>query len=205
MVDGFYVINYNNLSSIKDTNYYNQVIKKYGYNRVQFDSTLRYYTRAPKKFDALCDEIITDMQKIERELYLINSFDTDSASNLYKGKKHWNLPRDGIVTKIPFSIAIRDTGNYTINVRLKILPEDNSKNPRLTAYFWYKDGSKDGHREYFPEVPYKIGTELTLYKTAKRCLNKKFTHIKGYILDYDYNKASYHFAEVKNIYVRKGY
>jgi len=204
LVDSYYNINFNRLSSLKDTNYYNEAIAKYGYSRASFDSTFNYYSRNPKKFEALSDEIINDIQKMEQELYVLNSFESDSASNLYKGKQRWKLPRDGMVTKIPFSIAIKDTGNYNINVRLKLLPDDNGEDPRLTAWFWYKDGTKEGHREFFPEIPYKKTTELTLYKTFKRSKNKKNAFIKGWILNYDYRKGAYRFAEVKNIYIKKG-
>jgi Domain of unknown function (DUF4296) len=204
LVDSYYNMNYNRLSNLKDTNYYNEAIAKYGYNRAQFDSTFKYYTRNPKKFDALSDELINDLQKMEQELYVLNSFETDSASNLYKGKQRWKLPREGIITKIPFSVAIKDTGNYTINVRLRLLPKDHAKKPRLTAYFWYNDGTKEGHSEFFPEIPYQKTSELTLYKTSKRLKNKKVKFIKGWILNYDYNKGSYRFAEVKNIFIKKG-
>jgi hypothetical protein len=204
LVDSYYNINYGRFNTLKDTNYYNPAIAKYGYTRAQFDSTFNYYSRNPEKFEALSDEIINDLQKMEQELYVLNSFETDSVSNLYKGKQRWNLPRNGIITKIPFSVAIKDTGNYNINIRLRLLPEDNANNPRLTAYFWYNDGTKEGHRELFPEIPYKKTSELTLYKTSKRCKNKKITFIKGWILNYDYHKGSYRFAEVKNIYIKKG-
>ena len=148
--------------------------------------------------------MINDLQKKEQELYVINSFQIDSASNLYKGKLHWKLPSDGIVQKIPFSIAIKDTGTYTINVFLKLLPRDHAKKPRLTAYFWYKDGTKEGHREDFTEIPYKVTSDFALYKTSKRSTNKKNAFIKGWILNYNYDQTSYRFAEVKNIFVKKG-
>jgi hypothetical protein len=205
MVDGYYTTNYNKLSSQKDTNYYNRVIAKFGYNKIQFDSTFKYYSSQPKKFDLLCEEMINDLQKIEQELYVLNSFVVDSAFNLYKGKQKWILPRDGMILKIPFSIAIKDTGNYTINARLRLLSNDHGKNPRLTAYFWYNDGTKEGYHDYFPEIPYKKTSELALYKTSKRSVNKKVKFIKGWILNYDYDKGSYRFAEVKNIFVKKGY
>jgi len=201
LVDGYNSSHYNNA----DTNFYQQAFAKFHCSRAQFDSTFKYYSKRPKKLDVLFDEMITEVQKMQQEVYLLRSFEVDTARNLYKGKKHWILPREGITQKIPFSIAIKDTGNYTIAIQLKILPLDNAKKPRLTAYFWSKDGTKEGVRDFFDEVPYKITPGLTVYKVSKRLRNRKVTHIKGWFLNYDQKEYSYRFVEVKTIYVSRDY
>jgi hypothetical protein len=205
LVDGYYASNYNQNYLNRDTVFYQEVFAKYNCSRAQFDSTFKYYTNHPKKFDEICDEMITELQKMEQENFLLNAFITDSAKNIYKGKKHWILPRDGMTQRIPFSIAIKDTGNYTIAVQLKLLSSDHAKNPRLTAYFWYKDGTKEGFRDDFEKTPYKITPGFAVYKVTKRLRSRKVTHIKGWILDYDPYKYAYRFVEVKNISIKRGY
>jgi hypothetical protein len=204
-VDGYYSMNYGKFNYHNDTlNFYNQVLAEYGYNRARFDSTYSYYTKHTKKFDEIYEEIITELQKMEQESYLLRSFEIDTARNLYKGKKRWLLPREGITQKIPFSIAIKDSGKYSITVQLRLLPLDNAKNPRLTAYFWYNDNTKDGFRDYFPKLAYKKTQWFTVYTTSKDRPNKKFTHIKGWILDYDdKHKNSYRFVDLKTIIVAR--
>jgi hypothetical protein len=179
-------------------------LARYGYIRACFDSTFAYYTQRPKKFDDIYDEVITELQKLEQENYMLHSFEIDSTRNLYKGRKRWQLPREGITQKIPFSIPIKDSGIYTIRVQLKLLPLDHAMNPRLTAYFWYNDSTKDGFRDYFPEVAYEKTGKFTVYTTSKARPNKKVKYIKGWFLNYDdKNNISYRFVEVKTIIVAR--
>jgi hypothetical protein len=203
-IDAYYSINYDKTKDHNDSiNFYNQILKEYGYKKAEFDSTFSYYTRHAEKFDRIYEEIITELQKMEQEGYMLHSFERDTVLNLYKGKKCWQLPHDGIVQKIPFSIPIKDSGKYSITVQLKLLPLDNAKNPRLTAYFWYNDGSKEGFRDYFNEVPYNKTKRLTVYSTSKERPNKKVTHIKGWILNYDDYKYSYRFVDLRTIIVSR--
>jgi hypothetical protein len=203
-VDGYYSMNFGKFHYNDSSNFYNQVLARYGYTRACFDSTFLYYTRHSKKFDDIYEEVITELQKLEQENYMLHSYEIDTARNLYKGKKHWKLPRDGIVQKIPFSIPIKDSGMYTITVQVKLLPSDYAKNPRLTAYFWYNDSTKEGVRDDFKEIPYEKTSKFVVYTTSKPRPNKKFKYIKGWFLNYDdKNRISYRFAEVKTIIVAR--
>ena len=77
LIDGFYTPNYTKFSFQKDTaNFYTDVLKEYGYNLAQFDSTYRYYTRNLKQFDLLYEEVITDLNKMQEQawkMYILQS------------------------------------------------------------------------------------------------------------------------------------
>ncbi|HEY4786625.1 MAG TPA: DUF4296 domain-containing protein [Bacteroidales bacterium] len=185
LVDGYYMINYNAFTRHKDTtNFYNDILKRHGYTKANFDSTLKYYSQRTKKFDAVYDEVITNLNKLQQEVYQLQLY-SDTSRNLFKKKEVWHLPKDGEREMIPFKIAIKDTGLYTIVVQLRLYSDDQAEDPHLTAYFWYDDGTKNGHIEYFPFIKYKPTDRLVVLSTKKRNRNKKVTHIKGWILNHD--------------------
>jgi len=52
-----------------------------------------YYTKQSEKFDRIYEEIITELQKMEQESYMLHSFEIDTTRNLYKGKNIGNCLR----------------------------------------------------------------------------------------------------------------
>ena len=204
MVDGYYMMNYNYLTKHKDTtNYYNDVLKQYGYTKASFDSTLKFYSARTKRFETIYDDVITNLNKLQQEVYQLQQF-ADTSRNLFKKKEIWSLPKDGAREMIPFKIAIKDTGLYTIVVQLRLFNDDQAKNPHLTAYFGYDDGTKNGHIEYFPSIQYKPTKRLVVLSTQRRNRNKKVTYIKGWVLNHD--NIDPHFkkhVEVRAIIVAK--
>jgi hypothetical protein len=183
-------------------NFYNDIFVKYGYDRASFDTTARYYSRHLKEFDDLYDDVVTDLNKMDQEVMQMRPYETVPSSNLYKGRRQWSLPKDGPTRMIPFSVRIKDTATYYVSVQLKLLPKDETKKPRLTVFFWYNDGSKEGYRDKFSEVAYKKTSRSVVYTTSLKLKNKKVTHIKGFILDDD-NADNKHpkYVEIKNIVV----
>jgi hypothetical protein len=206
MADGYYMLKYNDLPKQNDTsNYYNDVLKQYGYTRANFDSTLKYYSSRIKELDEIYDDVLTELNKRQQEAYLLQQYDTDSTRNLYKKKKIWSLPKDGPREMIPFKVAIKDTGLYTIVVQLRVYNDDHAKNLRLTSFFWSKDGTKSGRREYFPTITYKKTRRLVVLSTSKHISGKKkATHIQGWILNHDNTDTRFKkHVEVKSIIIVK--
>jgi len=204
MADGYYMMNYNDISRHKDTtNFYNDIIKQRGYTRANFDSTLKYYTTRSKKLETIYDDVITDLNKLQQETYQLQQY-SDASRNLFKKKTIWNLPKDGPREMIPFKIAIKDTGLYTIVLQLRVFADDKAKDPHLTAYFWYDDGTKNGHIEYFPFIVYKKTKRLVVLTTNKRNRNKKVTHIKGWVLNHDnQNQCFTKHVEVRSVIIAR--
>ena len=204
LVDGYYMMNYGKLSGQNPTNnYYNSVLHDYGYSRANFDSTLRYYSQNPKKFEPLYDEVITKLNKLQQEVFLLQQY-SDTSQNLFKKKTTWSLPKDGLREMIPFKVAIKDTGQYTIILQLKIFDDDQAKDPHLTSYFWYDDGTKNGYIDYIPFIVYKKTKRMMVLSTSKRNRNKKVTHIKGWVLNHDNQGIDFKkHVEVQSIIVAK--
>jgi hypothetical protein len=204
LADGYYMMRANIPSShIQNNSLYTNIIKEHGYTRANFDSTLKYYTLNPKKFENIYDDVITQLNKLQQQVFLLQQY-SDTTRNFYKKKSTWHLPKDGQREMIPFKVAVKDTGLYTIIVQLRIFDDDQSKDPHLTAYFWFDDGSKNGHIEYFPFIVYQKTKRMVVLSTKKRFRNKKITHIKGWVLNHDNKELNFtKHAEVKSIIVAR--
>ena len=51
---------------IPDTlNVYKQVLDKHGYSRAQFDSTLNYYSKDPRKFERIYQDVMARLNRME--------------------------------------------------------------------------------------------------------------------------------------------
>jgi hypothetical protein len=44
------------------------IIKKYGYSKAQFDSTISWYSADPDKFEAIYDKVITRLSRMQAEV-----------------------------------------------------------------------------------------------------------------------------------------
>lgn len=205
LVDGYYMMNYAKFTNHNDTcNFYKQLLSGYGYTKAQFDSTVKYYTLNLKTFDDVYETVITDLNRMIQDATSIHSLLTDSARNLYKGKKQLEIDTDTTINKVPFDISIKDTGNYEITVQLKIFDDNKSINPRLSAYFWYDDKTRDGKRDNFEPVKYLSEKYPRVYKISKHLRNKKFNHLRGCFLEQDFNYSHYlQHAAIKAIVIRK--
>ena len=203
IADGYYGTRFDKYKAhTQKENFYNDIFKKYGYSRACFDSTYVYYTRHPQEFDVIYEKIVTELSKAQQDVYKFQAFDQDTTYNLYKKKRNWDLPLNGRTNKIPFDIKLKksDTALYTVMAQIRFLDHDKCKNPKMVAYFWYKDGSKDGHHEYFPETPYRKSRRYKFYSTSLKLTDKKVTHIRGYIVDSD-DKEGFRHLEVRKIVV----
>jgi len=207
IADGIYMMNYGKYTIHNDSvNFYNAIFKKYGYTRQNFDSTLRYYTIYPKKFDIIYDEVVNRLNILEQQVSLFRNFENESVNNLYKGKTKWELPQNSEYTRVPFDIPINDSAEYTINVYAKIYPDDQSKNLRITAYFWFKDSiSNKWKMDNFPEANYSIDKYFNLFSTSKRYNSRQNGRLRGWILDNDNSKSRLFkkHIDIKMIYIEK--
>lgn len=205
LIDGYYMMNYSKYVNHTDSsNFYNQLFKSYGYTNAQFDSTVKYYTLHLKKFDNIYEDVITNLTRMNQETTSIQYLYSDSAHNLYKGKKSHFIQMDSTTNTLPFDIAFKDTGNYEISVQIKVYPDDQSVHLRISAFFWYDDKTKDGKRMNFDVCRYTKDKYAHVYKISKHIRNKKFTHLKGHILDQDFQSHRFKkHVDIRAIIVRK--
>jgi hypothetical protein len=203
LADGLYGLKPGDNRFVTDTSgYYHDICKRYGYSKRSFDSTYSYYSIRTPELGQIYDDVIAELSKMQDGYYRLQDFDSNPTKNFFKGNHRWRLPRQGRNNKIPFDIKIpkQDSGLYTIITCILFRPHDGCKNPHLTAYLWYNDGTKEGKRQYFPETLYEKSKRERLYTAQVHAKSNKFTHIRGYIVDSD-GEDDFRHLEVKHFAV----
>lgn len=197
-----YLKKYPGKDSISD---YNDIINEHGFTREKFDLTLKYYANNPDDFELIYEKVLNKLSQLESEInsqrFGVN--EDEGSSNLWMGIGEYKLPLSGKRNKIQFSIPIQKQGFYIIRARVKMYKDDGSENPRLTAWFWYDDGTGNGVRYFFPESKIKKDGKWSYYTISLKTTDPKITHIKGFILNHDNAGTDWEkHAEVENISVQ---
>ncbi len=174
----------------KDTiEYYAPIIESFGFSQAAFDSTISYYSRKPKEFDAVFDKVIIELSKYETEIIAKsdNPDDlelVDTSKNLWPHKTSWNLEDD--FTSNPtmgFDIPVKGFGVYTLSADIQMFPDDETTDTRISALFWYDDKSQAGnYSQVVNKYIIKDGVTRN-YTISLELRNPLVTHFKGWLLD----------------------
>lgn len=175
---------FRNYGGIDSTALFGNLFEKHGVTREELDRTLDYYSARPDKLEKIYQKLLVQLTQLETKL---QEPDTKSGNpvNLWNQQKKWSLAGNKDVSKLPFVIPLKGPGTYTIQVRLRLHDDDQSVNPRLTAYFWYKDDTPLGKRSDFPVRRYQKSSRMITYSVSKNLGDEPYTHLRGNILDYD--------------------
>ena len=193
LIDAYYMMHFNQYLNVKDSSsFYKQVFERNGVTRANFDTSLVYYAKDPKKFEAIYDEVITEFNRMSQDISDIRTLIMDSAKNLYRGRRNIIVKGQGFADRLPFEVEIKDTGLYTITVQLQIFNDDMSKDVKLTAYSTCKGCKNKETFNYFDKLEYKRIPQLKVYKVSKRIKNRSEKVIKGFILDQTEQKTKFH-------------
>src|SRR5208283_1140592 len=129
------------------------------------------------------EQVLNDLSHMSQDISIIRSMVVDSAKNLYKGKNNIKIKGFGFAEKIPFEVAIADTGLYEITVQMQPYYDDESKNLRLTAYSTCLNCKDHRGDQYFKSFTYKRSSKLKIYQVSQRISNRSHRVIRGWILD----------------------
>jgi len=166
---------------------YGWVLDKHKVTKMQFDSTIAYYTKHPDHLDRIYDKVIASLSKLESE---IKEAEKDERLKkkiiVWEDTRNYMLPDDGRTNRINFSAPVTGLGEYTITAKIKVFRDDESLAPRINAFFWYDNQTEEGYRDYFQSAPIKKNEILNTYTITKPLRNEDVTHIKGYIYNQGY-------------------
>ena len=159
---------------------YESVFRKYGYEKWQFDSTMKYYVLHTKKYRSIYDEVFAELSRRENKI-------KSQTDIIYKRKTDivWNQKQiievKGDSSRFPrdFIIPIDSTGKYAIHGRIRMDKSDQSKDPVLQAYFFSGDSVHKLPRIYFPEAK--------IYKTK---------YLREYLITKTLNDTAYKFIGI---------
>jgi len=185
---------------------YRDIIVKYGYSPEDFKKTVNYYTDHLEEYEIIYEEVIKDLKEMQEKMYdnvmLTGEMKKKKKDgNMWTLKTEWHLPREGQRNKIPFSVKVDGPGVYMLSMRIRLGKNDGSRRPFISAYFWYNDSTKEGHRIFWKKKRLKkTGDIYKQYILSKELKDTLVTHLKGFLLDDENNDTLYiKHADIKDI------
>lgn len=183
---------------------YISVIGKHDYTITEFEASIEYYFMAePKKYEQIYDAVIATLSAMESESIQAKKKENPDNENLWNGKIAYRMPDDGTSNPVEFEIPVRGPGVYTIRARLTLYEDDQSINPRSTIYFWYDDGTEEGHRDMWDSVEYEKSRRSQQLRFRKKLEDTLVTHIKGRLMDFSPQPGHWEMhSSISGIFVR---
>lgn len=132
--------------------YYSFVLKKYDITQVQFDSSLVWYTKNPKKFEEIYDNVLARLTDFQKEVKKGKYHPVDSVElakikvNLWNKKSQYTFNKDSARTHFDFEIVNSDFlfGDvYVLKFLQRIAPEDSCVKEHVILRINYANGKKD--------------------------------------------------------------
>lgn len=170
----------------KNYAYYNSVFRKYGIDRAEFDSCMRYYSAQTALFSKLYDVVIDSLNKrLTDKNRVLNELRSRDSVNYF--------PRlDTIVldTAHPVFTIVVDSlqaGLYRFATTIKFDTLDKGKNNRITAFFLTPD---DKDTLYVREVKVLSDTLQHLYNWSQY-IDSSYNRLVVKMVDTDKSKKQH--------------
>ena len=125
--------------------FYDNLFAKHGINKAILDTTISYYSAHPGMFNKVYEKVHSELSKRENDVNNEASFYQDNLSDAIYNHYKQRFVKDSADYFEPYYIPVNDTGKYVISVSIRLHKEDESINPRISAYL-VKDSldSKNG-------------------------------------------------------------
>jgi len=132
--------------------YYQFILKKYDVTQAEFDSSLVWYNKNPKKFEVIYDNVLVQLTEFENEVKSNKYHPIDSVELAKRKDDVWNknayyqFNKDSARTHFDFEIKnpnflLGDV--YVLRFLQRIAPEDSCKNSYVVLRINYANGKKD--------------------------------------------------------------
>ena len=173
-------------SQLDSLSVYKEVIEKHGYKKETMDKTLMYYfIKKPKKLIKIYDQVLAVLSEMEsryeKEVIMMQS----KLSNLWKGKDIYSIPDTSGNDSTDFNITFVNPSNYTLKFTVTLYPDDQSINPRMTAYTCNPDSIETGKRHYIKTINYIKDGQPHTYSLIINALKKSDYHLRGLLYNFD--------------------
>ncbi len=166
---------------------YQDILQKHGYSKRMFDHTIEFYENDPDELNDLYEEVISELTQLQSETrpHSRQITQDDPVPDLWNQKTVWHLPDDGSMNRIDFKIPVKGTGRYILTATIRMHPDDESIKPRVTAFFWYDNGTENGFSIPFEPSPIVKNGKIKMHSLSLTLQNDSVTHISGFLLDHD--------------------
>lgn len=158
--------------------YYNYVLKKYGIRQAQFDSSLVWYSKNPKKFEKIYTNVMINLENFRNDIKSRKYHPIDSAELARRKDQLWNkairyqFTKDSVRNKLDFEIVNNDLlfGDvYVLKFLQRIAPQDSCKDQRVVLRIHYQNGDVDSayHKAYNDSLLRRYTFRFPAKKTLK--------------------------------------
>lgn len=174
------------LTSIDTLSSYNHIIEKHGYSKEIMDKTMKYYfIKNPKGLIKIYDNVLgvlSEMESLaEKEMLLTQG----RVTNLWKGKEDYSFPDPSATDSTRFDINLGNRGTYILKFTATLFPDDQSVNPRITAWSIHSDSIVTGKRKFFKTIDYIKDGRPHIYTLIINVPEKTTLYLRGCFYDYD--------------------
>lgn len=182
------------LPKIDSLSYYNYVFKKYNVSREKFYNSYKYYLAHIDQLVKIQSNVLDSLKSKFNYLDSIEKIKYEQ-NNLWPLKSNWSLPDDAVVSYIPFKIYSSRIGKYMLMAKIKVYPDDLSRDLKMVLKVTYKDSTEYSkfvrilqRRQDFQDYSLQISVNP----------NKIPVSIEGSILDHS-ESTTYMHIDVKDI------
>ena len=169
--------------------YYAALFEKYGISQADFDSSLVWYTKHPKKFERIYVNVVSRIDTLSSEInkgkyHPIDSSAFTGETNLWTKATKYVLTKDSARTKLDFrieNVELLPNDFYKLSFRHRVAPSDSSRNPHAVMYVNYSGDVTDSI--YTRTHNDSVLRRYTLVFKARK--NLKIKSLSGFILGND--------------------
>jgi len=177
---------HNWFSSLDSLSTYYSIIEKHGYSKKNMDKTMKYYfIKKPKKLINIYDQVLGILSLMESIVEKEAILAEVHKENLWKGKELYSFPDPAGTDSTQFDITLNKTGLYSLAFSAILFPDDQSVNPRITAYSCHPDSIETGKRKYLETINYIKDGQPHTYAYIIKVPENTILHLRGWFYDFD--------------------
>jgi hypothetical protein len=165
---------------------YNYIIEKHGYSPEIMDKTIKYYfIKKPKKLIKIYDKVLGILSEMESRAQKEIAKSKLHLGDLWTGLDLYSFPDPSGTDSVFFDIALKKPGVFTLNLTVTLFPDDQSFNPRLTAFSCHPDSIETGKRNYTEPIYYFRDGLPHKYSIHFNVPIKTILHARGCLYEFD--------------------
>lgn len=132
--------------------YYKSILDKYNTTQADFDSSLIWYSKNPKKFEKIYETVYQQLNQLDEDVKKGKYYPVDSIeffkvkTNIWNKAAKYAFTKDSTRNKISFEITNAELlyGDiYILKFLQRIAPEDSCVNQHIKLQINYKNGKVD--------------------------------------------------------------
>lgn len=165
---------------------YMDIITLHGFTKSQFDVTVEYlFLHKPKIMEEVYEDVLVNLSKLEADNQKAREEErTGNNKNYYTGKNNYSLPNEGVNAKVELDIPLNIPGQYNLKARILLYEDDQSENPHISLWYWYDDGTEEGHIEPWDTIGLAKTGRSKLFTLSKEMEDTLATHLRGYLFNH---------------------